>query len=143
MKKFTLFMLGLLALSNVKAGDGNKSTEKKRKFTFTASIGADVALGGFASKDSLPAHDSTHIKGYSDIGYYFDISTGYQITNVIGVMAMINFNINDFNTVAYRNAYAYNQSNVLAQYDVSASGSYFMMQYLVGPFFEIPASSNG
>lgn len=142
MKKLLCIGLYLLALTYAKAGDDDKSSEKKRKFTFTASFGSNIALGAYGRKDSIPVHDTTHINGYSDLGFYFDISAGYQITDVIGLAVMLNGNFDDFNTVGYENAYEGNTAKPLAAGTVTTSGSYFLVQYLVGPYFEIPASAN-
>jgi hypothetical protein len=142
MKKIISIGFCLLALTYARAGDDDKSTEKKRRFTFTASFGTNIALGAYRRKDSIQVHDTTHINGYSDGGFYFDISAGYQITDVIGVAVSLNGNFDDFNTVAYQNAYAYNTANPLAEGSVTTSGSYFLIQYLIGPYFEIPATSN-
>src|SRR5271155_2712049 len=98
MKKIISIGLCLLALTYARAGDDDKSTEKKRRFTFTASLGTNFALGAYGRKDSVPVHDTTHINGFADLGFYFDISAGYQITDVIGLAVMLNGNFDDFNT---------------------------------------------
>jgi len=142
MKKKLLMLSCLFIVAGAKAGDDDKSSEKKRRFLISCSIGVDasIGLGQYGSSAPLPARDSSHLHGYSELGFYFDVSVGYQITNVIGIMASLNGNFDDFNTVAFQNAYANSAANPIAEGEVTASGNYFLTQYLAGPFFEIPCS---
>ncbi|HXB11052.1 MAG TPA: outer membrane beta-barrel protein [Bacteroidia bacterium] len=136
MKKQILLALTVCCLIGSKGFAQNKSDDKK--LTFGVSIGAAIPLSAYGSKNTdttQAAHnDSTHREnGYASSGFHFDVTAGYRFTNNIGAMILIGGNMNSFDATTYSTV---NDVKSPATY---TSTSYYVGQYLIGPFVSFPA----
>ncbi len=135
MKKQILLALAVLSLFSSKGFAQSKGDDKK--FTLGVSIGAAIPLAAYGSKatdtTSSVRQDSTHRQnGYASAGFHFDVTAGYRFTNNIGAMILIGGNMNSFDATTYATV------NDIKSPTTFTSASYYVGQYLIGPFVSFP-----
>ena len=137
MKKQILLALTVIFIFASKVGVCQKNGEDK-KFSIGISVGAGIPLGAFGSKNSdttsAAQMDSTHREnGYANAGFHFDVTIGYRFINNLGVAILVGGNMNSFDATTYTSV------NGVKSPETFTSTSYYVGQYLVGPFAYFPA----
>ncbi len=94
------------------------------------SVGAGLPMGNFGKSTKQAVNDST-VQGYAKTGIYFNLSAGYKLSNLIGVMIQLGGNLNGFNSVAY-------DANANNPAGTTVGTSHYIGSYLVGPYLGIP-----
>jgi hypothetical protein len=144
MKKSILVITAVMAAFTLKAGDLNTTMSggNDSKFSIGVSVGAAIPMGAYGSKntDTTTAvrMDSTHRQnGYASTGFHFDVTAGYLFSSNIGAMVLIGGNMNSFDASTYQTVNDVKSSGgVTVTYSAK---SYYVGQYLVGPFVSLPA----
>jgi len=136
MKRIFAVIFFVCFLHLVYAGNGYNS-HKDQKLTFSFNAGVAVPVGGFASKDSLKRNDTTHANGFAKTGFQFNIDITYRVSKHVGIAARVGGALCSFDAAGYTQAY-----NVPSTFTVSASGKHYVGEYLIGPYFYLPASDN-
>src|ERR1051326_7948596 len=138
MKKLHVFTLSLVMIASTAFAGSGKAKQKgssDSKMMFNVAVGAGIPLGNFGKKDTLASSDTTHMTGWAKPGFHFHLGFGYKFTDNVGAMVQIGGNMNGFDAAAYK---AKVDPNNTSGYTVSGT-SYYVGQYLVGPFFHFPA----
>lgn len=134
MKKKIIFSICFLAVSAFTFAQNDNS----KKISLSVNVGAAMPLGAWGSKKTdttqAVANDSTHIEnGYAKTGFHFDITAGYLFTNNVGGMILIGGNMNKVDVSTYESV------NNIKSPDKVTYKSYYVGEYLIGPFLAIPA----
>lgn len=133
MKKNILLAFAVLAAFTLKAGNLSYGGGNDKKMTIGVSVGAGIPMGAWGSKNSDTAssvqNDSTHIQnGYAKTGFHFDVTAGYLFSSSVGAMVYIGGNMNSFDAATYSTA------NGIKSPETFTAKSYYIGQYLVGPY---------
>lgn len=136
MKKQILLAFAVLAAFTVEAGNLNVTYGgggSDKKMTIGVSIGAGIPMGAWSKKNSDTAasvqNDSTHIQnGFAKTGFHFDVTAGYLFGSSFGAMVYIGGNMNSFDATTYATV------NDIKSPETVSSKSYYVGQYLVGPY---------
>lgn len=136
MKKKIMFSICFLAVSVFTFAQRGGNA---KKMSLSVNVGAAMPMGAWGSKKTdttqSVATDSTHIQnGYASTGFHFDITAGYLFSGNVGGMVLIGGNMNKFDASTYKSVNGFSGSEV----SITAK-SYYLGEYLVGPFFAIPA----
>jgi len=108
-----------------------------KKFRLGVSIGPAIPMLDFGSTNvkgsfwDQTSIDSTHLQGFAQTGFHFDVYASYLITDNFGLMAMIAGNSNSFNQATFSSTIGYT-SNVVNGED------FYTGEYLIGPYFYFP-----
>jgi|SRR6185312_9094686 len=137
MKKLfvAIISVGLLQAAYAGNGYGYGERNKSTKFTMAFNAGVAVPLGAFASKDSVARTDSTHAHGYAKTGFQFNLDISYRFFQNVGLVARIGGAICQFDVAGYTQG-----NNVPADFTVGVDGKHYIGEYLIGPYFYLPAS---
>jgi len=122
------------------------STKHIRKLSIGFSIGTNAPHARYAQSDSVAVpfisnvNDMNNINGYAKNGFHFNIYSTYMITQQFGAMLSIGGNFNSFdiltlNIQAY-DQYAGNFFTSTPPPSFTISGSYYVGEYLIGPYFK-------
>lgn len=140
MKRF-LLLITLVGVSFALTAGNNFGKQpgagNNKKFSFSFNAGIGFPTSGFANKDSIGRNDTTHAHGFAKSGFHFEVDLSYRFINNLGLAASVGGSICPFDAAAYTNAYGISSDNT-----VSSQGSHYIGQYLIGPYFFIPASDN-
>ncbi len=157
MNKNVFILFICLFASIVPAFSQEEDENNFKKFNFGFNVGVSIPERAFARNDSvalpnysgvLPVQynqrDSGTINGYAKAGFHFNVYGRYMLIQNIGVMISIGGNFNSFDVSTL-------SSNAAAQYKgygfsgtppvFSASGSYYVGEYLFGFYFKVPLVS--
>jgi hypothetical protein len=140
-RRVILLAISIFTLSAVKAGNNfgrQQGTSDNKKFSFSFNAGVGIPTAGFAKKDSVGRNDTTHAVGFAKPGFHFEVGVSFRFLKNFGIAASIGGSICRFDAAGYASAYGISTSN----YNVSSAGSHYIGQYLIGPYFYIPASDN-
>jgi hypothetical protein len=106
-------------------------------FSFTA--GVSIPMRDFGSKDTsqyfmIPTNtDSTHAKGFANVGFHFTLKGGFSLTPNFGLMADISYNYNTFDAATLNNI-------INGAYYYSITGNYNIWQFMGGAFLRFEAN---
>lgn len=135
MKKKILLALAIATAFTLKAGNLNVQSSKgdDKKVVLGVSVGAGIPLAAYGKADTLAENDSTHRNGWAKTGFHFDVTAGYLFAGSIGGMIYIGGNMNSFDATSYKTINGFNSSATVT------AKSYYLGQYLIGPFLALPA----
>jgi hypothetical protein len=112
-----------------------------RKFIIGISIGAAIPSGDFASTNvknsfwDFHSIDSTHLQGFAQTGFHFNITAAYMFTDNFGMIILLGNSSNTFDINSFSAAIGgYPASNL--------SGSYSTSEYLIGACVSYPLAKN-
>ena len=150
MKKLSIMTLTILILGNLFSGVNSVSAQDK-KLSFGVNVGYGIPGGDFSSTDAskqpvveYPSTDTTHVSGYAKSGFHFNVYGDYMFASVIGGMISIGGNMNSYDVATLNSnvATAYTKAGFNGTLPAfTVSGSYYVGQYLIGPYVSIPAGS--
>lgn len=146
-KHIILIAVAVLSAFSMKAGDLNLNNttygggSSDSKLTIGISVGAAIPLSDYAKHDTTHGYsvggargyDSTSRAGYAQTGFHFDVTAGYLIGGPVGAMVMIGGNMNSFDATDFES-----ENNIKSPATFSST-SYYLGQYLVGPYLSLPA----
>ncbi|HSY75649.1 MAG TPA: hypothetical protein VK890_02265 [Bacteroidia bacterium] len=142
MKKHILLAVAVCSAFILKAGDKDLASHGgggDSKLTIGVSVGAALPMGAYGDKKADTADkiaDSATIQhGYASTGFHFDVNAGYLIGGPVGVMVLIGGNMNSYDVATYETV---NNRHPVSG-ETFAVKSYYVGQYLVGPFLALPA----
>jgi hypothetical protein len=108
-----------------------------RKFILSASIGTSIPYGDFASTNvknsfwDFRSIDSTHLQGFAQTGFHFNITATYMFNNNVGMIILLGNSTNSFDINTFSTSIGgFPASNL--------SGNYSTSEYLIGPCFSFP-----
>ncbi len=109
-------------------------------------------MSGFGKTDSnmLPIaasnKDTNNLSGYAKTGFHFDLYLTYQLIPHLGIMLSVGGNMNSYDVTTLNTQYADQYTSHGGNGNLpafTASGSYYIGQYLLGPCINIPAGTGG
>jgi len=153
MKKLTI----VAAIAGLCIAQLNTQAQDDKKLSFGINVGAGIPMGDYSKTDStkLPlssattnrgkANDTTKYNGFAKTGFHFSVYGQYMIAGPIGVKLLIGGTMNSFDITSFNSTYA----SILTENGsaspgqtfptFTASKSYYIGQYLVGPCLKLPA----
>jgi hypothetical protein len=120
---------------------------KGNKLSIGLNIGANFPQDAYSSKDSskLPVvNGANDISGYAKIGFHFRAYFNYMFTHYLGAMASVGGNLNsmDISTLNIQTDAEYSAHGFTGiPPSFSNSGSYYIGEYLIGPYLKIPTGN--
>lgn len=141
MKKLMFISTALIAAGILYTGENSANAQSK--LSFGVNVGCTVPSGDYSSTDASKSPvigskitDTTHASGYATGGFHFNVYATYMFSPIVGGMISIGGSMNGYNIATLNtNVIAANNSAPIV---ASASGSYFVGEYLIGPYIYIP-----
>lgn len=101
------------------------------KFSIGVSLGAGIPLGDFGNITSRFYSGDSRLPGYAKIGFHFNVSTSYMLTEHFGAIVLIGGNIHALNFNNF-------SGNGLHSISISSDGIHYLGHYMAGPVFVFP-----
>jgi hypothetical protein len=152
-----IYFLTKICLAQVETGKGSSPALKgltadssyiiDRKFSFGWSIGNSYPKGDFGNitPSKLPLSrytggDTSHINGYAQPGFHYDIYVAYEVIPYIYLMLSLYGDKNDYAINILNSEYV----EYFPPYTVSVNTAdkYSIVQYMIGPKVNLPFSDN-
>lgn len=144
MKKLTLISAVLVAAGILYTGANSANAQSK--LSFGLNVGYSAPSGDFSSTTpskepvvASPSTDTTHIAGYAKGGFHFNVYAAYMFSPVVGGMISIGGSMNGYDIATLdENVVTASGGGASSAPVVTASGSYYVGEYLIGPYILIP-----
>ena len=116
----------------------NSATPAKQKFSISANIGAGIPMEDYGNTSQTPFSnvDTTHIAGLATTGFHFNLNASYLFSKFFGPTIMIGGTLNTFDEAQWQAL----RSAAVPGITTSVSGSFYIGQYLIGPYASLPVS---
>ncbi|MHB8259667.1 MAG: hypothetical protein ACYDCN_02120 [Bacteroidia bacterium] len=145
MKRVILLLISVIQLANVLMAQKYDNDEMKFAFGFNIGKGQPMRDYGNITQAKLPmsritGQDTNKISGYAQLGFHYNFYVTYKLMRHLNIMLALNGDINSYDlnalSLQYNSLFPPNITSVYTPTE------YRIMQYLIGPKYNLPVSKN-
>jgi hypothetical protein len=110
-----------------------------KKFSLEVNIGAGIPMEDYGNISQTPfsTTDTTHLNGLASLGFHFNCTASYLFSQFFGGTIMLGETLNNFNKEKWQTL----RNNAVPGITTSVNGSFYIGQYLIGPYASLPVSN--
>jgi len=147
MKRIFILLISFALFANILVAQKYDNDEMRLNFGFSFGKSQPLLDYGSIKQTNLPmgriyntGQDTNRISGYAQLGFHYNVYVSYKIKGHLHIKVALNGDINSYDLNAISNQYQILfPANTVSVYTPS---KYYIMQYLIGPKYNLPVSKN-